>query len=158
VVVFRTPKVFVPVALVAGVLFLVGCGGGSSKSGNTGASSAPAAAATTAPAATTPAATTPAAGGGGGQTLSLSADPSQLKFDKSTLSAKAGSVTITMDNPASLPHGVAVEGNGVSKVGQTVNKGGKSTVTVDLKPGKYTFYCPVPGHRQAGMQGTLTVS
>ena len=62
-----------------------------------------------------------------------------------------------MDNPASVPHGVAVEGNGVDKDGAVVNKGGKSTVTVALKPGKYTFYCPVPGHRQAGMQGTLTV-
>jgi plastocyanin len=156
--VFRLAKPLVPAVGVVAVLFVVGCGGGSGNSSNTGASSAPAAAATTAPAATTPAATTPAAGGGGGETLTLSADPSQLKFDKSSLSAKSGSVTITMDNPSSLPHGVAVEGNGVSKVGQTVTKGGKSTVTVDLKPGKYTFYCPVPGHRQAGMQGTLTVS
>ena len=63
-----------------------------------------------------------------------------------------------MDNPSSLPHAIAVEGNGVDKDGQTVQKGGKSTITVDLKPGKYTFYCPVDGHRAAGMEGTLTVS
>jgi plastocyanin len=99
------------------------------------------------------------AGGGASTSPQLSADPSgSLAFNKKTLSAKAGSVTITMDNPASIPHGVAVQGNGVNKSGQVVNKGGKSTVTVTLKPGKYTFYCPVPGHRQAGMQGTLTVS
>jgi uncharacterized cupredoxin-like copper-binding protein len=30
-------------------------------------------------------------------------------------------------------------------------------VSAQLKPGNYTFYCSVPGHRQAGMQGTLTV-
>jgi plastocyanin len=149
--VFRTPKVLVPAAGVAAVLFAVGCGGSSKSSSNTGASSAPAA-----PAATTPASSGGAAGGGG--TLTLSADPSQLKFDKSTLSAKSGSVTITMDNPSSLPHAIAVEGNGVDKDGQTVQKGGKSTITVDLKPGKYTFYCPVDGHRAAGMEGTLTVS
>ena len=36
--------------------------------------------------------------------------------------------------------------------------GGSDTLTVKLKPGTYTFYCPVPGHEQAGMKGTLTVS
>jgi len=73
--------------------------------------------------------------------------------------AKAGKVTIVMDNGSgdSLPHGIAVEGNGVDKDGPTVQPGAKSTVTVTLKPGKYTFYCPVPGHRAAGMMGTLTV-
>jgi plastocyanin len=146
--VFRTPKMVVPAVGVAAVLFVVGCGGSNKSSSNTGASSAPAA----------PAATTPASSGGGGETLTLSADPSQLKFDKSSLSAKAGSVTITMDNPSSLPHAVAVEGNGVDKDGETVQKGGKSTITVDLKPGTYTFYCPVDGHKAAGMKGTLTVS
>jgi plastocyanin len=146
--VFRTPKVLVPAAGVAAVLFVVGCGGSSKSSSNTGASSAPAA----------PAATTPASSGGGGETVTLSADPSQLKFDKSSLSAKAGSVTITMSNPADIPHAIAVEGNGVDKDGETVQKGGKSTITVDLKPGKYEFYCPVDGHKAAGMKGTLTVS
>jgi plastocyanin len=153
---FRAPKLFVPLVLVAGVLFVVGCGGSSKSSSNTGASSAPAAPAATTPASGGGASTTPAASGG--ENLTLSADPSQLKFDKSSLSAKAGSVTLTMDNPSSLPHAIAVEGNGVDKDGETVMKGGKSTITVDLKPGKYTFYCPVDGHRAAGMQGTLTVS
>jgi uncharacterized cupredoxin-like copper-binding protein len=148
--VFRTPKVLVPAVAAAAALFVVGCGGSNNSSSNTGASSAPAAA------------TTSASGGGaaagGGETLSLSADPSALKFDKSTLSAKAGSVTITMDNPSDVPHAIAVEGNGVDKDGETVQKGGKSTITVDLKPGKYEFYCPVDGHKAAGMKGELTVS
>ena len=54
-----------------------------------------------------------------------------------------------MDNPSPVPHGIAVEGNGVDKDGKTVSMGGKSTVTVSLKPGKYEFYCPVPGHKAA---------
>ena len=92
-------------------------------------------------------------------TLTLSADASgNLKFNKKTLSAKAGKVTLTMSNPSNLPHAVAVQGKGVDKDGKTVHKGGKSTVSVTLKKGKYTFYCPVPGHEAAGMKGTLTVS
>jgi len=62
-----------------------------------------------------------------------------------------------MANPSSLPHAVSVEGNGVDKDGNTVQKGGTSTVTATLKPGTYDFYCPVDGHRQAGMEGKLTV-
>jgi plastocyanin len=91
--------------------------------------------------------------------LTLSADRSgKLKFNKSSLRAAHGKVTITMSNPSSLPHGIAVEGHGVDKDGKIVRKGKTSTVTVTLKKGKYTFYCPVPGHRAAGMKGTLTIS
>jgi uncharacterized cupredoxin-like copper-binding protein len=91
--------------------------------------------------------------------LSLSADKAgKLKFNKKSLTAKHGKVTIRMANPSSLPHAIAVEGKGVDKDGKTVHKGGTSTVTVTLKKGKYTFYCPVPGHRAAGMKGTLTVT
>ena len=62
-----------------------------------------------------------------------------------------------MNNPAPVPHAIAIEGNGVDMDGKTVTKGGTSTVTADLKPGTYEFYCPVPGHKEAGMKGTLTV-
>jgi plastocyanin len=89
--------------------------------------------------------------------LSLQADQSQLKFDKSTLSAKPGKVTIVMKNPSTLPHDVAIEGNGVDVTGKTVSQGGTSTATAKLKAGTYTFYCSVDSHRQAGMEGTLTV-
>jgi plastocyanin len=98
-------------------------------------------------------------GGGGGQTLKITADAGgALKFDKSSLSAKAGKVTIVMDNPSSLPHAVEIEGQGVEAKGDTVDKGGVSKASGKLKPGKYEFYCPVDGHKAAGMKGTLTVS
>jgi plastocyanin len=97
-------------------------------------------------------------GGGGGETLKIAADPSgALKFDKTSLSANAGKVTIDMDNPSDVPHAVEVEGNGVEEEGEVVEKGGVSTVTADLKPGEYEFYCPVDDHEDAGMKGTLTV-
>jgi plastocyanin len=100
--------------------------------------------------------TTPSTGGG--SKLTVEADPSgALKFTKDRLEAKAGTVTIEMDNPSPVPHAIAVEGNGVDKDGEVVQKGGKSVVTVDLKPGDYEFYCPVPGHKEGGMKGTLTV-
>ena len=102
-------------------------------------------------------ATAKSGGGGGGETVQLAAPADgSLKFDKTTLDAKAGNVTIDLDNPSSTPHAVAIEGNGVDQSSQTVTAS-KTSVTADLKPGTYTFYCPVPGHRQAGMEGTLTV-
>jgi uncharacterized cupredoxin-like copper-binding protein len=69
-------------------------------------------------------------------------------------------VTIRLANGSSdsFPHAIAIEGNGVDKDGATVQPGGTSTVTVRLKPGRYTFYCPVDGHEDQGMKGTLTVS
>ena len=135
-------------ALAASALIaLAGCGGDDNKKESGGGGSS------------TPAATTPSSGGVGGTKLQIAADESgQLKFDKDSLDAKAGSVTITMDNPSSVPHAVAVEGNGVDEDGDTVGNGGKSTVTADLKSGTYTFYCPVDGHKAAGMKGTLTVN
>lgn len=80
-----------------------------------------------------------------------------LKYTKTTLSAPAGRVTITMPNPSPLPHNIAIKGAGVSVKGKIVAKGGTSTVSVTLKKGRYTFYCSVPGHEGAGMKGTLTV-
>jgi plastocyanin len=97
-------------------------------------------------------------GGGGGTTLKLAADPSGApKFDKSSLSAKPGTVTIDMDNPSDVPHAVEIEGQGVEEVGEVVEKGGVSTVTADLEPGEYEYYCPVGNHEAEGMTGTLTV-
>lgn len=91
-------------------------------------------------------------------TLTLKADPSdRLKFDKDSLRGTPGRVTITMANPSHLSHSVAIEGNDVDAKGEVVGPGGTSKASATLKPGTYTFYCAVPGHRQAGMQGTLKV-
>jgi uncharacterized cupredoxin-like copper-binding protein len=146
----QTPRLAAAALATVGVLALAACGSNSSSSASTTT------AATTAAAPTT----TAAAAGGKASTVTLAADPTgALKFDKTTLTAPAGTVTVVMDNPSSsgVPHGIAVEGNGVDQDGKTVQPGGKSTDTLTLKPGTYTFYCPVPGHEDAGMKGTLVV-
>ena len=95
---------------------------------------------------------------GGGTELQIAADPGgALKFDKESLEAPAGQVKIVMDNPSALPHAVEIEGAGAEAEGETVGKGGKSEATADLKAGEYRYYCPVAGHGEAGMEGTLTV-
>jgi plastocyanin len=140
--------------LATGCLALAACGGsgGSSSSGSSSGSSGSSSSSSSSGSSGS------SSSGGGGSDLKLDADPSgQLKFTVSSLSAKAGKVTLTMDNPSDVPHAIAVEGNGVDQDGKVVNKDGTSTVTANLKAGKYTFYCPVDGHRAAGMQGTLTV-
>jgi uncharacterized cupredoxin-like copper-binding protein len=98
-------------------------------------------------------------GGGGGSTVSFEADPNgELAYTTTDASAKAGKVTIDFNNPQGLTHDVAIEDSGGETVGKTDLVAGEETsATVDLKPGKYTFYCSVPGHREAGMEGTLTV-
>lgn len=96
-------------------------------------------------------------GGGAGSRLELSADPGgALRFDKKSLSTKAGKVTVVLDNPSDVPHAIEVEGDGVEEEGETVTKGGVSKVTVDLEKGSYEYYCPVDDHAAAGMKGTLT--
>lgn len=152
-------KRLLPPVLAAGIAAaaLAGCGSSRSNSSSTSAS-------------------TPASGssGGGynegtspakapaasGQQLKLSADEDGgLYFKPKKLKGKAGAVSLVMMNPKTTgkQHGIAVEGNGVDKDGPIVAAGSTSTVTVTLKPGTYTFYCPVAAHKKAGMKGVLTV-
>ena len=98
-------------------------------------------------------------GGGGGDavTIMLAADPGgALAFDQTELTAAAGEVTIEFMNDSGIPHNVEVEGNGVEEVSETITEGSTS-LTLTLEPGEYEFYCAVPGHREGGMEGTLTV-
>jgi plastocyanin len=99
----------------------------------------------------------PAPPKGPGGKLAISADAVQLAFDKTTLSSKPGPVTVTFTNPAPIAHNFAVEENG-KLLGQTpLITSSTASKIIDLAPGSYTFLCTVPGHAQAGMQGTLTV-
>jgi plastocyanin len=93
----------------------------------------------------------------GETTLENPADPSALRFEKSALEASAGTVTLVMENPSAIEHNIAVRGEGLDEKGEVVGQGEESTVTVELEPGEYEFYCSVPGHEEAGMKGTLTV-
>jgi plastocyanin len=103
--------------------------------------------------------TTTTQAGGGGQTISLAADAGgALAYQQTSLEAKAGKVTIDFDNPAALAHDVCVEDSSGEELGcSDVIQEDKTTLDVDLKPGTYTYFCSVDGHRAAGMEGTLDV-
>lgn len=145
------------IALLASVtaLALAGCGSDDKSSSDSGGGGYGGGGGKT----TTKTTTTAAGGGAGGAggTIPLAADPTgQLKFDTTKLEAKAGTVTIAFDNSSSVPHAVEVEGNGVEDKTAVITKS-KADLKLDLKPGTYEFYCPVDGHKAAGMKGTLVV-
>lgn len=80
-----------------------------------------------------------------------------LRFERSVSKTVPGRVAVEMINPSSIPHAVALRGSGVERTGQTVTGGGRSRVEAQLEPGRYTLFCPVAGHEQAGMKATLVV-
>ena len=98
----------------------------------------------------------PAVKGPGG-TVKLAADPTQIAYTSTALSSKPGKVTIDFNNPAPIQHDVAVAKGSQELAKSPLISQSSTSVSADLAPGKYVFYCTVPGHRQAGMQGTLTV-
>jgi plastocyanin len=90
-------------------------------------------------------------------TLEMPAAEAGLAYASKQATAPAGALTIKMENPASTPHDIALQGNGVDEKGEVVPQGGTSELSADLKPGKYQYFCTVEGHREGGMEGTLTV-
>jgi plastocyanin len=147
-----------PIVVAAFALGVAACGGSSSSSSSSTTSSS--AAASTSSTASSASTSTSAASGAASGVQSIAADPSgQLKFTKSSLTAKAGKVTISFTNDSPLGHNLTIQqGTSGPVIGATPTfTGGTKTLAVTLKPGTYTFYCSVPGHRAAGMQGTLTV-
>jgi plastocyanin len=135
---------------LAGALAVLASGCGGSDNNDSGSASAKPKTTTTAKA---PAASSGAKAGA----LALAADPSgKIAYDKTSLSGKAGKNTINFTNASQVPHAVEVEGKGVEKETKTI-QGGKASLTLNLKPGTYEFYCPVDDHKAEGMKGTLTI-
>ena len=97
--------------------------------------------------------------GSSSSTISFEADPGgELAYTTTKATAKAGKVTVDFKNPQALTHDVAIENAQGEEVGATeLIASGDDSTTVDLKPGTYHFFCTVPGHREAGMEGVLTV-
>jgi plastocyanin len=130
-------------ALLLASLALVACGGGgSSTSASTEATSS--------------------GGSGesaGGSTIDFEANPEgHLMFTTMSATGKAGDDTIDFKNPSSTPHNVAIEDSAGKKIAETKTIAESETSTkVELEPGTYTFFCSIPGHREGGMEGTLTI-
>jgi plastocyanin len=88
-------------------------------------------------------------------TLQIDADPTgQLAFVTDAATGTPGQITVKMANKSGTPHDIVIDDKGK---GEVVKDGGVSQFQADFTAGSYTFYCSVPGHRQAGMQGKLTV-
>jgi plastocyanin len=96
---------------------------------------------------------------GTGAAIAIEANPEgQLAFEEKEVSAKAGKDTIDFTNQSSVPHNVTIENAAGEEIGETETLAeGNSAATVELEPGTYTFFCSVPGHREAGMEGKLVV-
>ena len=88
----------------------------------------------------------------------VEADPDGgLAYTTDEASVKAGKVPVNFTNSSPVPHDVRIEDDGGKDLGGTeVISESNESASVNLKPGEYTFYCSVPGHRQGGMEGTLT--
>ncbi len=140
-------------AVALGLLALAGCGSSSNTTSSTTAST-PATTSTSAPAATPTSSSTSS-----GSTLALEANrEGQLAYTTKSLTANAGKVTIDFTNMAPLSHNVTIEAAGGKILGATPTfQGATKTLSLQLKAGTYKFFCTVPGHRMAGMEGTLTV-
>ena len=147
-------------AIAALASVAAGCGGSGGSGATTSAAAATHGSTATQSQTTTGGAatgTTITTGGSGATTVfDIQASASELAFVPNQLSAPAGRIMIRMTNPSQLQHSVALAVTGIP-AGPVVGHGGVSEVVADLAPGTYTFYCTVPGHREAGMIGTLTV-
>ena len=100
-----------------------------------------------------------AAAGQSGGTVDLTApEDGSLAFDPTSLEAPAGEVTISFTNPASVSHDVNIERDGENLAASDIIADGEtSEASAELEAGDYTYYCSIPGHREGGMEGTLTV-
>ncbi|MGE5407363.1 MAG: plastocyanin/azurin family copper-binding protein, partial [Syntrophothermus sp.] len=148
-------KLAVALLLALVAVALVACGG---SSGSSSSESQPAESTSSESTSEAGGKAEEGAGAGAASTLKIETASSGLAYATKTASAKAGNVTVEFSNQQSLPHDVAIETQNGEVLGQTelIAEGSDST-ELELKPGTYTFFCTVPGHREAGMEGTLTV-
>lgn len=143
-------KIFaVVLALLAASAALAACGSSSSSSGSESTSAPPAGGAKEAEGGTV----------GTASSVEFEPDPNgALEFTSKRETAKAGKVTIDFTNSSGIPHDVVIEDSSGKTVAQVPKTGeGSESTVANLKPGTYTYFCSVPGHREAGMEGTLTV-
>ena len=132
--------------------------GGTAAGGNVSSGTAGGAPAPNSPAATGGTAAPPPSGGPS-VAVSEAADPSgALAFTKPSLHVAAGHVTINFTNMSPTMHNMTIAEGTTVLAATPIFQGGSRTLSLQLRPGAYVFYCSVPGHRQAGMQGTITVS
>lgn len=148
-------KLAVLLAMLLAALALAACGGGSSTSETTGAAGA----AEEAEEGTEEAEKEAEGGTAGASTLEIETNPEgNLEFTKQSLTSKPGKVTVDFTNSSPVPHDVKIENEAGEEIGGTeIISEGSDSAEVELKPGTYHYYCSIPGHRQAGMEGTLTV-
>lgn len=129
----RRSAVEVATVLLTAVLILSACGGGSSKKAapSTGVS---------------------------GTSSAITATAIDIGWKQKQLSARAGHIEVTLVNDGQIPHAFVIEGLEKDLLLEVDAHGATRSGTINIRPGTYTFYCNVPGHRQAKMEGTLTVS
>jgi uncharacterized cupredoxin-like copper-binding protein len=95
---------------------------------------------------------------GAGSTKALVVKETDFKLDPKNLTVKdAGTITITVKNDGQTAHALEVEGQGTEKKTGDIAPGDSATLTVTLKKGSYEWYCPIDGHKQLGMKGTIKV-
>ena len=145
-----TKKLIVPLLTLAlASLFIVACGGDDSTSSSGSGGETTSSTTDTGGSAAT---------GGGGETVSFEAAPEGLAYQSTDVTAKAGTDTIEFNNPSATAHDVVIEDGDGNDIAETdIISDDTTTTTADLGPGTYTFYCSVDSHREAGMEGTLTV-
>jgi plastocyanin len=155
--------------LVIASLALVACGGGSSSSSSEPATSSGAESAEnnapepgaegTGKAGEAEEGAKEAGSGSASSAIDFEANPEgMLMFEEKSVTAKAGDDTIDFTNTSSVPHNVAIEDSAGKTIAETETiSEGTGSAKVELEPGTYTYYCSIPGHREAGMEGTLTV-
>lgn len=94
-----------------------------------------------------------------GQDLAItSPDDGSLVYDPDGLSASAGPITLAYENPSVVTHNVALEDDAGQLLIESEDVFEASVeISADVVPGEYIYFCTVPGHREGGMEGTLTV-